>query len=342
MLHNNLFNIEKHLGVTKPVGMSHDEKIRSWNAIEGMLLPHATAFSYMYFWRRTQSRIIAIVLGLLVLGGGATTAFANNAQPGDILFPVAIVGEKAQILFTVDQKTKESLRIKFAEKRLTQIKELRTQSAKTQATGVLATSTNTVILLATTTDQRSYISDESPKKSRTEKAVVVALTELEETRSVLLAKGNADAVSIIDDIIDEITEDEERNLARKGVNSREKMKHESTLLRNTFVATTSATGTFVEQVTLDKKIFTNPRKAKFETTQQADRDQDEEEENDEDDKNKHRNDEGADEEGSNTRGRNEKKITICHLDGTRMETIILGTNAGRAHLAHGDALGTCQ
>ncbi len=352
---NNLFNesqfanIEARMNNIKHDGMSQNEKTRSWNAIAEGLPSRSKTFSHVTLVARMQSRIVAVSVGILILLGGAATASAHNSKPGDVFFPVAVAGEKVQLLFTGNQKAKESLHIKFAERRLAEAKEL--------AGAVASVSTSTTALGATTT---TLSKGEAKKIARTTRGIEVALAQLAETRSALVAKGATDAVLIIDDIIAEL----------KGVGSgRVSITHLSggkngkgnVSIRAAFTSTSTATSTLSGTIKIDEKkdgakIVLRTADGSMKTSialgNKSGKDKDEkgkdksEKDHDDRDHDKGKNDKEDDDsdehEDEKDRKHNEKKITVCHVSGNNKHSISISRNAVRPHLAHGDTLGQCR
>lgn len=347
MSNNNLFNIEEHMNNTKPDGMSHNEKIRSWNAIEQHLSIRAKTFSYVAFWTRFQSRIVAISVGVLILLSGAATASAHNAKPGDIFFPIAVAGEKAQILFAGGQKAKESLHIKFAEKRLAEVKEL-TQEVR----ATIATSATTTVSGTTTTrvDRK-----EAEKVARATRGIEVALLQLTETRSALLARGATDAVAILDDIIAELRGVGNGNVdITRIASSGGKKDGGNVTVRATFTSTSSAASSFSGTVKIDEKkngariVLNSSVNSNHTSIAISENGKSGSGKNDNGGKgrdshrgNSGKDDDSEDEDEDDDRD-NRRKITVCHKAGDSKHSITISRNAVRPHLAHGDRLGRCS
>ncbi|OGZ05644.1 MAG: hypothetical protein A2845_04790 [Candidatus Lloydbacteria bacterium RIFCSPHIGHO2_01_FULL_49_22] len=212
--------MEKRITRNKPIGITEEEKIRSWNIIEQHLVAAPSPFSYTALRKRTQSKIVAGILTALVLSGGVATAYASNAKPGDLLFPIAIAKEKAQIIMTKDGQKKEALRVEFAQKRLKEVREL---AALIDTDPAYATSSETVF------DTTPALSKEETKRAeRAKHGTAVALRELEATRDTLRRDGRGNATTVIDDIISEMqavsleTREERKQRERKeGQDARE-------------------------------------------------------------------------------------------------------------------------
>ncbi|KKU79635.1 MAG: hypothetical protein UY04_C0005G0010 [Parcubacteria group bacterium GW2011_GWA2_47_7] len=198
--------MEKHIAQRRPAGMSVDEKKRVWNTIEQGLTFQSLPFSYTTLWKNTRIRFAAIIFGLLMLSGGAATAYASNAKPGDILFPVLVAQEKAQILFVGDEAKKEELRVQFAHKRLSEVRELAALADETlddkggaELTHEDATSSRDIVKTHVDPSLETMKREERVKRGRE-----IALRELEVTRALFDRDGKEKSRNTIDDIITEI------------------------------------------------------------------------------------------------------------------------------------------
>ena len=322
--------------------MSAHEKASLWNSIEQNLGTQYKPFSYLLFWSKFQSRIIATSVAILLLLGGAVTASAHSARPGDLLFPLAVAGEKAQILFASNTQAKESLHIKFAERRLSEIKNLK------RAAGLVAGTSTVAVTSATTTNTEKA----AIKLARAAHGVDVALAELIKTRNALVANGSTDAVLIIDDIILELRGVGGGNvLITRLTSSNEKDGKTDIKIHATFTSTSTATSTFTGVVKIDEKkngaklelksggvktkisLSENKQKGDNEKSRKDnDREEDEDDGDEDDDK-----DDGKDDDE-----KGDKKISICHKQGAEEQSLSVSRNAARAHMAHGDKLGRCR
>ncbi len=325
----------------KPSGMTPNEKTRSWNAIEGGLVQHGQ-FSYAALWKRGQSKIVASIVGLLILGGGAATAYAHNAKPGDALFPIEIAKEKAQILFAGDEKKKEELHIKFAEKRLREVRELAALIPAATA------STTTVIASTTPATTTPVLSKNDAKKiARTERAITIALAQLTETKLKLIANGQADAAMLIDDIIQELKGVGDGSVTITRVASNGNGGRVS--LRATLTASSSASSTVTSSVRIEEKKNGSKIEIKnsFIKTKVTINGENKQDDDDKDDrKGKDRDDdededEDDDKDDNRGHGNGGKKVSVCHKSGIAPMTLRISSSAARAHLAHGDSLGVC-
>lgn len=66
--------------------------------------------------------IIALIAALV--GGGGVTMASQNSLPGDVLFPVKVLTEEARAAFAFDAKSEANLQMKFAARRVGELKDL--------------------------------------------------------------------------------------------------------------------------------------------------------------------------------------------------------------------------
>lgn len=345
----------KHI---KPKGLTDHEKEYAWSKIEAGLTAPVHKFSYVALFKRAQSKFIAGVVGLLILGGGAATASAHNAKPGDFLFPIEIAQEKAQIFFAGDEKKKEVLHIKFAEKRLSQVRELALLAGDTQATSSVAVTATSGTTTASTTGSTSGNTGDMRKIERAARAMTIALAQLTETRDALVNAGNTNAAFVIDDIIAEMKGIGDGSVAITRIAAKGDDHDGRVSLRATINASSSASSTFVGTVRIEEKknrttIMLKNDDIKTEVSlknsigKQENKNEEKHEKDDhDDDRDKHDDDEEDEHDGDNRgKGHNDdkhnKKIAICHVSGTAQTTLSIAVAAARAHIAHGDTLGVC-
>lgn len=198
--------MEKRLSEQRPNGMSSEEKKHSWNAIERELVPRSAPFLYKTLSHNVHRKVAAGIFGLLILSGGAATAYANGAKPGDILFPVLVVQEKAQILFAGNTQKKEDLRVHFANKRLSEVRELESlANAEDNQRLSQESQTGSSTKPEYARDDNSHNSLEAEKRiERAKRGANIALAELRDTREELHKSGNKNRTKEIDSIISEV------------------------------------------------------------------------------------------------------------------------------------------
>lgn len=343
----------------KPKGLTTHEKEYTWSKIEAGLTAPVPTFSYVTLFKRAQSKFIAGMVGLLILGGGAATAYAHNAKPGDFLFPVEIAKEKTQIFFAGDEKKREVLHIKFAEKRLAEVRELSALAMLTQnqsaASTTIATSTSAGAA-STTTPAPVLTKNDMKKIARAEHAITIALDQLLETRSKLAAAGNANAAFVIDDIIEELKGVGDGTITITRIAAKGNDHNGRVSLRATINATSSASSTFAGTVRIEEKkhgttIVLNNNDVKTQVTLKNNGSKKENGNdahgNKHEDKNEKHDDDQDDERADRDRKDNDadkrdgKKLNICHVSGSSRQSLSIAVSAARAHIAHGDTLGVC-
>lgn len=351
-------NIEKRMQELKPSGLSGSEKERVWSRVETQLSSPKN-FSVLdglptFKTLRRVSVPLVVALGL-ILGGGATVYAHETALPGDMLFPVKIHVEKAQIFLAQNSAKKDELRIKFSEKRLNEVRTLLATSQAGASTTPAVTGTTT-----TSVGGASSTSTNVPSKKlvRAERAIAAALAELEETKANFVSSGSDVGVLIIDDIINELKGVGDgtvtiTKIAMNGGKNHDKNLRVYATITSTSTGTT--TGSTVTRVKLEEKkqgtkieIKTNvtsgsgkgdDKKEDRGRGSKNDRDDDDEDEDNDDDNDSRKNDDDEDDDDEDD---NDKKVRICHKAGESMQTIHISVRAARAHVSHGDTLGACN
>jgi hypothetical protein len=103
----------------QPVSIGRVQRLINWiNNIQNKILSHERY--------PMLSKITAIFfVGILVLSGaGVTAAAAQDALPGDLLYPVKTMTESAQLLFAQEDIQDIELQLQFADMRLNEMAEL--------------------------------------------------------------------------------------------------------------------------------------------------------------------------------------------------------------------------
>ncbi len=313
----------------RPEGMTDIEKLHTWSKIESQLTT-PVPFSYRAVMMRMRRRSVAVILGCSLLLGGATTAFAHNAMPGDILFPLTIATEEAQIFLASDNKKKEVLRIKFAEKRLAQVREL-ASTMTTPTTGAQGGTGTTSI--ATTTLPAS----EQKKIARTERALAVALSELEKARTTLAENGSDEARFIMDDIIKEMRGVGDGRVTIVRLKSDDDDDKRKTEVRAIVTSTTTGDTIWSGKVKIEEKK--NGVRIKIDEEDRVTND--EAKDDDEDHRGRGRDDDEDEDEEDDEEEDDDRRVSLCHKSDGQSRTITVSSRAARAHVAHGDTLGKC-
>jgi hypothetical protein len=346
-------NIEKRMQELKPSGLSGGEKERIWSAMETRLSTQKS-FSVLHGFPtfKTIRRVsvpLVVTLGL-ILGGGATVYAHEVALPGDLLFPVKIHVEKAQIFLAQNSAKKDELRIKFSEKRLNEVRILVASSGSVVITSATTTT-------ATTSASVSGTSTPSKKTIRAERAIAEALKELEETKANFVSSGSDVGALIIDDIINELKGVGDGTVMITKIAMNGGKNHDNNLKVYATITSTSTgttTGSTVTRVKIEEKkkgtkieIKTNlssgsgkgnEKNEDHSGDSKNDRDDDD---NDDDDHHGSKHDDDDDDDEDEDRDDDDKKVRICHKTGEGTHTISISAHAARAHISHGDKLGAC-
>ncbi|MFQ6084406.1 MAG: DUF5667 domain-containing protein, partial [Candidatus Aminicenantia bacterium] len=221
------FDVEKKLKRIHPEFLTENEKNILWSKIEHEINKKeqlsATGYRFPIFSIFSQRRfaLAALLISILIGSSAVTIAAADNAKPGDILFPIDIAVEKVQLVFSIGEK-KDRLRLKFAEERLSEVKMVLASvvsyhSDQTATSSLPQDSTSTDSQISTSTDSQEATSTPPEETQinvgKAEIAFEIALAQLEETKKKLEEKGNTVAVAAINNIIRELTELAENHLA---------------------------------------------------------------------------------------------------------------------------------
>ncbi|MDH5186182.1 MAG: DUF5667 domain-containing protein [candidate division WOR-3 bacterium] len=74
-------------------------------------------------------RVAAVVL-LIVLIGWSSLALSTRSMPGDFFYPIKLVSEKVQYIFTINREGKAELRLIFADKRTEELVKMFNRNGK--------------------------------------------------------------------------------------------------------------------------------------------------------------------------------------------------------------------
>ena len=323
----------------------------------------------------------ATLVAFLVLGTATAWAF-DDIHPGDFFFPVDIAAEKILLILTFGD-TEDVFRLRFAEERLDEVLALLALAESIEIEGTSDTSTDSSDGTGTTTDDDTTTtvtassddeSDESSDNGTTtengtnengvdlieeeflnsfdfdidtiEDALLFALAQLEESKAVFAANGNANGVVAINSFIDQLNDlalnhidklDRVAVTIKDGGNEDVKIKisissHE--LKRKfEFTETTDSDGNTTQKVTFRNEDTSSSLRSdedggfKFSFNFRN---------KDKDDKNGKDGDDGEDGKGGK---KNKNKIKVCHKD---KKTLSISKNARWAHHLHGESLGPCE
>ncbi len=90
------------------------------SALQEMEPKKGRPFFVWSWWPRWATVSVAIVLGLLLVGG-STVAAASGSMPGEPLYPVKLAAEQVQLAFTPSALGKAELYAKLADRRVVEI-----------------------------------------------------------------------------------------------------------------------------------------------------------------------------------------------------------------------------
>jgi len=93
--------------------------------------------------RRGWVVAVAVVMALLLVGGGTVSAASVNSLPGDLLYPVKTAGEKVESFFTFGRENKASFHVRIAERRLREIEQMAERHRTVPASVIRAMNTET-------------------------------------------------------------------------------------------------------------------------------------------------------------------------------------------------------
>lgn len=120
-------NLEDNLRKIKTKELTKEDRESLWHSImvgrttEGRTKSRLLGFNIFNF--SMKKTIVGFIALVLVLGGGGMVVASNSATPGSLLFPVELALENMQLKLSGDAR-KSELRLRFAEERLEEIREV--------------------------------------------------------------------------------------------------------------------------------------------------------------------------------------------------------------------------
>ncbi|HSE34567.1 MAG TPA: fibronectin type III domain-containing protein [Candidatus Paceibacterota bacterium] len=339
-------NIETDMREIRPKGLTDNERAIMWSRIEAALPGRVASRAFL------ARKATGVLVALGLVGGSVATVYASNdALPGDVLFPVELAAEKVQIVLS-SGKNRDTLRIKFAEERLDEVKHIVAMRANTEtslaasATASTSPQTGTSTTPASSTDQKI------------DRAFAVALAELERSRGLLTASDRAEAAFILDDIISElkaVRANPSATIRVNGNGSKVTIAIANSGTSTSAVASSTGSGKGKSQVKIESKngkselkIKDGSAKIEVKTDKGGTRTEIKIKNDRDDNDDKHGSGKGRDDdddededEDDDKHGKGTRKVQVCHVAGDSRSTITIALPAARAHLAHGDTLGTC-
>lgn len=140
-------NIEKKLNNIRVKSISKDEKDSLWHSVSVRKIEsnrNSEKLLLNIYKFKMKKLIVGFIALVVILGGGGVVSASNNSVPGDLLFPIDLALEKIQVKLSSNDK-KEELKFRFAEERMSEIKEVSSQRS-TQATSLVADLSSTTSL----------------------------------------------------------------------------------------------------------------------------------------------------------------------------------------------------
>ncbi len=151
-------HIEAMLKAHTPTLTAHEREVL-WSALEKKLPPQTSIPSpYTFTFSKTKSMSALILIAVLILGGSGTTYAANAARPGDTLFPLERALENTQLRLALSDDSRNVLRTKLADERISELREILSEAARTQnsaSSTTEASSTQEQQLISITRSYRS-------------------------------------------------------------------------------------------------------------------------------------------------------------------------------------------
>jgi hypothetical protein len=76
---------------------------------------------FSWGWQPRWATVVAVVLALILVGGGSTVAAASGSMPDGFLYPVKLATEQVQLAFTFSDIGKAELNARLADRRVEEI-----------------------------------------------------------------------------------------------------------------------------------------------------------------------------------------------------------------------------
>ena len=316
---NTPLDVEEQLKNIKLKALTKEESNLLWSKIEQKIIlerpaAHAHVFPIMNMLK-LKFAVPAFLALVLIVSSFSTVALANNAKPGDLLFPVDLALEKFQIVFASNAK-KSELKVKFSEERVVEAESVLNKVSTASLADVSASGNASVSASASAQGDIKGI-------ERAEHALNTAIEHLQKTRDELAESGNQIAVGALDMAINRLTglaqghisdlEKVEAKIKDNGENIKVEIRNSSDELKTKF------------------KLNSNKGKTEFGGNAGVNIKLGIASKSDDDD------DDKDDDRGG-------IKVVLRHIPRGNFkarQTIEVGLLAQKAHLAHGDKLGPC-
>lgn len=356
-------NLEKKIKAMRPKQLTMKEKNLLWSNIEHGLVYKKPKYSKnlkfnSFNFKKKFILIPALIIALL--GGSTITAFAaNEAKPGDTLFPVDLAIEKMQIILAPETKEAE-LRIKFAKERFEEAKIILAvleenyvnPPSNNSSTLTSATSTETAqqsgdIASSTETTNNNY-NEESDIEHKKEAAynLGTSIGLLEQIKETLEESGDKSSVSAVEGILEELsklTEGNEVTLDRFKTEIKkggDKIKIE--------IKASNDTNNFklkFEQNNDDKKveIKVSEKDTEDDEKKEGDHKKSKKEKGSKSSDKKQNEDDENEHSGKSKKEVAKNKVKVCHNPSDKGgRTIKISEASLAAHINHGDTAGECD
>ncbi len=168
-------------------------------------------------------QIAAMVLIVVLLSGGAAMA-STNSLPGDLLYPLKITTEKVQLSLAFTEMTKARLHLKFAERRLEEVKILTYDRKEVELANIINSMTEHL-------NKAMSLVNKMPKERREEMLLEISQFVQREQKSLQEAveKASSEDKKTIKDTIEATREDgSEDGLKYENSETETKGKEEKT------------------------------------------------------------------------------------------------------------------
>jgi len=181
-------SIEEQLRNVKFRELSDRESVHAWNKINANL-ESQPFFLFPTLPTKRKIMIPLLIAALMFASVGGTAAASNSAVPGDTLFGVDRAVENVRLILAGDAKAE--LKVRFAEERLAEVKELIAR-ARAQAAATTTPKSNATSTKATTTPRVN---------GKVAVGVNVAINFLNDVAADLSASGNTEAAAEVNALV---------------------------------------------------------------------------------------------------------------------------------------------
>ena len=135
-------DIETMLASATP-NLKQDEAEVLWQRIESKIAKKAIPSPFFNMFTVGRMSVAALAL-ILILGTGGTTVAAQQARPGDVLFPVERALEEVRLALAVNDTSRAALQLEFAEERLAELRSLIEENPKDNISTIATEASNMI------------------------------------------------------------------------------------------------------------------------------------------------------------------------------------------------------